>query len=165
MDTVIFKPLGMICTVPDDNERIIANRSQFYEIDSLNTIINARYVDNTYKLASGGYLSTVSDLIKFGNHLLNPEIISTKAFHVLIENQQILSGVFTDYGIGWMLGNINDSIQYFGHTGTSVGGKALLIVVPEYELIFALAANLGEIDFGDEYYQIFEILNQYIDKN
>ncbi len=165
MDSVVFKPLGMSSTVPDINESIINNRSRFYEIDSLNTIVNARYVDNTYKLASGGYLSTISDLIKFGNHLLNPELISLKTFQVLIENQQTSSGEFTDYGIGWMVGNISDSIPFFGHTGTSVGGKALLIVVPEYELVFALAANLGEIDFGDEYYQIFEILNQYIIKN
>ncbi len=165
MDSVVFKPLGMSSTVPDVNESNISNRSRFYEIDSLNTIVNARYVDNTYKLVSGGYLSTVSDLIKFGNHLLNPDVISTKTFHVLIENQQTSSGEFTDYGIGWMLGNINDSISYFGHTGTSVGGKSLLIIVPEYELVFALAANLGEIDFGDEYYHIFEILNQYIYNN
>jgi CubicO group peptidase (beta-lactamase class C family) len=165
MDSVVFKPLCMISTVPDNNESIINNRSRFYEIDSLNTIVNARYVDNTYKLATGGYLSTVADLIKFGNHLLNPEIIGRKTFQVLIENQQTSSGEFTDYGIGWMVGNISDSIPFFGHTGTTVGGKALLIVVPEYELVFALAANLGEIDFGDDYYRIFEILNQYIIKN
>jgi CubicO group peptidase (beta-lactamase class C family) len=165
MDSVVFNPLGMHTTVSDVNKKIISNRTRFYEIDSLHTIINARYVDNTYKLASGGYLSTIPDLIKFGNHLLNPEIISPKTFRVLIENQQTSIGEFTDYGIGWMVGNICDSILFFGHTGTSVGGKALLIVVPKYELVFALAANLGEIDFGDDYYQIFEILNQYIIKN
>lgn len=32
--------------------------------------MNAPYVDNSYKWAGGGFLSTVKDLIQFGNSLL-----------------------------------------------------------------------------------------------
>ncbi len=164
MDNNIFQPLKMSSTVPDFNDSIINNRSRFYEKDKLGKLENAPYVDNSYKWAAGGYLSTTHDLVKFGEQLLHPEIISDKTLLEIIENQKTSNGVLTDYGIGWMLGYIDDTIPFFGHSGTSVGGKALLIIVPEYKLVFALAANLGEIDFGNDYKVIFEIVEQFIKK-
>lgn len=162
MDNNVFQPLEMSSTVPDFNDSIINNRSRFYKKDSLGNLENAPYVDNSYKWAAGGYLSTTYDLVKFGDQLLHPEIISDKTLLKLIENQKTSNNAFTDYGIGWMLGNINDTTSFFGHSGTAVGGKSILIIIPKYELVFALAANIGDIDFGDDYEIIFEILKQFI---
>lgn len=164
MEKNIFQALKMSSTIPDYNDSLIYNRSRFYGKDSLDILLNAPYVDNSYKWAAGGYLSTTHDLVKFGGHLLHPEIISDKTLQILIENQKISNGTFTDYGIGWMLGNINDTIPFFGHSGTAVGGKSVLIIVPKYELVFALAANIDDIDFGEEYEEIFKILKQFIKK-
>lgn len=158
----VFIPLKLSSTVPDFNDSIIDNRSRFYEKDSLGKIINAPYVDNSFKWAAGGYLSTTTDLVKFGEQMLHPKIISRNIFNMLISNQITSEGKFTDYGIGWMLGNIDDTAFYFGHTGTAVGGKSFLVIIPKYELVFALAANMGEIDFGTDYEKGFEILKQFI---
>jgi serine beta-lactamase-like protein LACTB, mitochondrial len=158
----VFCPLKMYSTIPDFNDSIIDNRAQFYVKDSSGKIINAPYVDNSYKWSSGGYLSTTSDLINFGRQLLHPEIISRTTFEILTANQKTSNGHFTGYGIGWMLGYISDSILFYGHTGTAVGGKSILVMVPEYNLVFALAANMDDIDFGDEYEKIVDILKQFI---
>ena len=162
MDHHIINPLKMNSTVPDFNDSIVNNRTRFYENDSLGKLVNAPYVDNSYKWAAGGYLSTTHDLVKFGRHLLHPEIIQDKTLQILIENQKTSDGKFTDYGIGWMLGNLNDTISYYGHSGTAIGGKSILIIIPKYELVFVLAANIDEIDFGEEYEKIFTILKQFI---
>jgi len=162
MDYNVFQPLKMSSTVPDFNDSIINNRSKFYEKDSLGKIINATYIDNSYKLAAGGYLSTTHDLVKFGCHLLHPQLINEQTVQTLTLNQKTFNGTNTDYGVGWMLGEIGDSIPYYGHSGTAVGGKSILIIIPKYELVFALAANIGNIDFGDDYEIIFEILKQFI---
>ena len=139
MEKNIFQPLKMSSTIPDFNDSIIYNRSCFYRKDSLGILENAPYVDNSYKWSAGGYLSTTCDLVKFGRYLLHPEIISDKTLKTLIENQKTTNGVYTDYGIGWMLGNIADTIPFYGHSGTAVGGKSVLIIVPKYELVFAFA--------------------------
>jgi len=41
-----------------------------YQRDKLGRLKNASYVDLSYKWAGGGFLSTVGDLIKFGNVLM-----------------------------------------------------------------------------------------------
>ena len=63
--------LGMNYTYLDENEPIIDNRSSYYVRNTSNgNIINAPYVDNSYKWAGGGLLSNVYDLLKFGNIML-----------------------------------------------------------------------------------------------
>lgn len=42
----------------------------YYVRDKLGRLKNAPYVDNSYKWAGGGFLSTVGDLCKFGNAML-----------------------------------------------------------------------------------------------
>ena len=162
MDEYVFLPLKMSSTVPDFNDSIINNRSRFYVKDTLGKIINAPYVDNSYKWAAGGYLSTTYDLMSFGRQMLNPKIINSNTFNVLVTNQKTSNGTFIDYGMGWMLGYIADTIPFYGHSGTGVGGKSILVIVPKYELVFALAANMDDIDFGNEYEKIFTILKQFI---
>ena len=43
---------------------------RFYKRDGKGCLYNAPYIDNSYKWAGGGFLSTTKDLIKFGNALL-----------------------------------------------------------------------------------------------
>ncbi|XP_064649471.1 serine beta-lactamase-like protein LACTB, mitochondrial [Lineus longissimus] len=66
----LFKELGMTRTYLDENEPLIYGRSRFYERNNKGKIMNTPYVDNSYKWAGGGLLSTVGDLLKFGNVIL-----------------------------------------------------------------------------------------------
>jgi serine beta-lactamase-like protein LACTB, mitochondrial len=162
MNEYVFLPLKMNSTVPDYNDSIVPYRSRFYVKDSSGKIINAPYVDNSFKWPAGGYLSTTLDLMNFGRQLIIPEIINSTTFKILATNQKTSSGSYIDYGIGWMVGNVTDSVSYFGHTSTAVGGKSFLIVIPKYEIVFALAANTDDIDFGPDYQKILTILKQLI---
>jgi len=65
-----FAILGLNNTYLDKAEPIIYNRAKYYVRDKHNRLENAPYVDNSYKWAGGGYLSTVGDLVKFGNAML-----------------------------------------------------------------------------------------------
>ncbi|XP_065566885.1 serine beta-lactamase-like protein LACTB, mitochondrial isoform X2 [Artemia franciscana] len=69
MDNV-FRDLGLKTTHFDENSPIIMNRSRFYVRDKHGRLMNAPYVDNSYKWAGGGFVSTVGDLIQFGNAML-----------------------------------------------------------------------------------------------
>ena len=65
-----FSVLGLNNTFLDEAEPIIYNRSRNYVRDKHHRLRNAPYVDNSYKWAGGGFLSTVGDLVKFGNAML-----------------------------------------------------------------------------------------------
>ena len=45
-------------------------QSRYYSRNEHKRLVNVPYVDNSYKWAGGGLLSTVNDLTKFGNHRL-----------------------------------------------------------------------------------------------
>ncbi|OPJ70137.1 hypothetical protein AV530_019360 [Patagioenas fasciata monilis] len=66
----MFRDLDMLSTVLDDNEAMIYNRARCYVYNKKGRLVNAPYVDNSYKWAGGGFLSSVGDLLKFGNALL-----------------------------------------------------------------------------------------------
>ncbi|XP_064595912.1 serine beta-lactamase-like protein LACTB, mitochondrial [Liolophura sinensis] len=68
--TSLFKDLGMSSTYLDVNEPLIYHRGRHYVKNKKGRMINAPYVDNSYKWAGGGLLSTVGDLMKFGNVML-----------------------------------------------------------------------------------------------
>jgi serine beta-lactamase-like protein LACTB, mitochondrial len=58
----IFIPLGMANTFPDYSDSILPGRVRFYESNK-NGLVNAALVDNSYKWAGGGFLSTPVELI------------------------------------------------------------------------------------------------------
>merc|ERR1711902_250624 len=62
--------LGLNNTFLDENGPVIANRARYYFRDSNHILKNSPSVDNSYKWAGGGFLSTVGDLLKFGNAML-----------------------------------------------------------------------------------------------
>ena len=63
--------LGLENTYLDQYEPIIPFRSHYYVKTGPNgRLLNAPYVDNSYKWAGGGLLSNIYDLLKFGNIML-----------------------------------------------------------------------------------------------
>ncbi|XP_074640998.1 serine beta-lactamase-like protein LACTB, mitochondrial [Tubulanus polymorphus] len=67
---LLFKQLGMNETYLDENSPIINNRSRYYDRAKNGVLKNSAYVDNSYKWAAGGLLSTAGDLVQFGNVMM-----------------------------------------------------------------------------------------------
>jgi len=65
-----FKELGLSNTFLDLSDPLIQNRARYYVRDKHHKLKNAPYVDNSYKWAGGGFLSSVGDLIRFGSMML-----------------------------------------------------------------------------------------------
>ncbi len=78
MQEHVFDPLGMRDTIADFNERIIPNRARFYVRDENGPWRNAPYVDNSYKWAAGGLLSTPEDLVRFGWAIINGQLLQPR---------------------------------------------------------------------------------------
>ncbi len=139
----VFEPLGLRHTVADHTDSIVSFRTSFYEHDGDGSVINAPYVDNSYKWAGGGFLSTPEDLVRFGQQHLGPGFLQAETLAELQTSQALLNGELTGYGIGWSTDEQDDGDRTYAHAGGSVGGTTLLLLVPEHDLVVAGVVNIS----------------------
>lgn len=137
-------PLEMVDTVAEDMRPIIAGRVRYYERSTSGNAVNAPYVDPSLKLAGGGFLSTPSDLVRFGFELLDPKLLRSSTAATLVTPQRTEAGEYTGYGIGFESWTDDLGRIVFGHKGSSVGGRTVLAIWPDESLVIAATANVTD---------------------
>ena len=140
----VFAPLGLVNTTADQNRALIAQRSRFYSHPKDGPFENAPYVDNSYKWAGGGFLSTTEDLVRFGSALLAPGFLKQESLTRLFTSQRTTAGDETGYGMGWSVRKSRSGRRVFEHSGGSVGGRCQLILYPDSHVVVALLTNLED---------------------
>ena len=140
MRTRVFLPLGLRQIVPDHPDSIIAFRARWYT-GARDSLANAPYVDQSYKWAGGGFLSTTEDLAIFGQAMLAGTLLKPATFALLTTAQRTRDGKDTGYGIGWGVGRDRAGRRRIAHSGGSTGGTAYLILYPDDGLVLAMLAN------------------------
>ncbi len=146
MRDVVFRPLGMNDTVPDFVTSIIPQRAGFYTRTEDGDVINAPFIDSSYKWAGGGFLSTTEDLLRFANAHLGDDYLSDAAKRILFTEQRTREDEGIGYGLGWRVGTDSDGQQSLSHGGSSIGGTSLLIMHPDTGVVVVGLINLGRAD-------------------
>lgn len=147
MHQEVFKPLNLLNTIPDLNDSIIEYRARFYEMKN-GTLKNATYVDNSYKWAGGGFISSSADIALFGNALLGDSFLRSETIKLFTTPQKLNDGSFTNYGIGFFTGKDSKGIPYFGHSGGSVGGTTDMVIYSEQKIVVVVLTNLSDAKLG-----------------
>jgi serine beta-lactamase-like protein LACTB len=138
----VFQPLGMSHTVPEHPDSIIPGRARSYQwVETLGRVLNAPYVDNTYKWPSGGFLSTAEDLARFGDGMLRGRILKPGTVELLWTSQHTTDGRETGNGIGWFVDRDAAGRRRIWHAGGGVGATSYLLLYPEQRLVVALLVN------------------------
>jgi serine beta-lactamase-like protein LACTB len=150
MQKHVFDTMGLVHTTADQNAQIVEQRSRFYEKEKDGALENAPYVDNSYKWAGGGFLSTSEDLVRFGSILLQPGFLKAESLKLLFTPQKTKSGEVTGYGVGWGIAKSPSGKLVYAHSGGSVGGTSQLIVYPETHVVVALITNLSGNEWKEE---------------
>ncbi len=139
----VFRPLGLTHTAPDRVDSLIPGRTQFYDRDSTGSFHIAPAVDNSYKWAGGGFVSSAEDLVKFGSALLQPGFLKPETLDLLFTSQRTSAGEETGYGIGWFLRTDSSGHRWTFHGGGSVGGTAAFGLDRDSRVVVAILANLS----------------------
>ena len=150
MQEHVFTPIGLVHTTPDQNTLIVEQRSRFYEKAKDGGPENAPYVDNSYKWAGGGFLSTAEDLVRFGSALLQPGFLKGDSLKTMFTSQKTSTGEETGYGIGWGHGKSPSGKTIYAHSGGAVGGTSQLVVYPESHIVIALVTNYSDSQWKAE---------------
>ncbi len=150
----VFAALAMRHTVPDDVTGIVPDRAGFYVRDSAGRLVNAPYVDQSNKWAGGGFLSTPSDLVRFGFAMMDGELLDSATVALLWTPLRLESGEPTSYGLGWAVGTAPDEYgrlagrRLVSHTGGSIGGTTLFLLFPDDRMVVAVTSNLSSAEVG-----------------
>ncbi len=142
MDTQVFSPLGMTQTMAEDARADIEDRVAFYGMKQGKPVL-APYVDNSYKWAGGGFLSTTNDVITFALAHLDSGLLQKETVDLLWTSMKTKDGEKTKYGIGWKTSRNRRGEQMVGHGGGSIGGTTHFRIYPEKRLAIAMAINVG----------------------
>ena len=145
MTKTVFEPAGMTHTSADRPAPIIPGRARFYtRSEATGLVENAPYVDNSYKWAGGGFLSTAEDLVAFANALLEGRLLRPETVQLLWTSMKTADGKDTDYGIGWTVDRDAKGRRRVRHSGGAMGGTANLVIYPDSRLVVALLVNSDE---------------------
>ena len=145
----VFAPLGMRDTVPDDATRPIPQRTQFYWPrawkDTSYGLEHPQEVDYSCFGGAAGYLSTPSDLVRFGLAMNAHALLDARTTELLQAPVALPSGKSTGYGLGWFVDRVEfagaDTLRV-GHPGMAVGGMTSLQRFPEHGIVVAVSSNV-----------------------
>ncbi len=144
LETEVFRPLQMSHTVVEHVKNPNPDRAQVYEPDPQTGQLKiAPPIDNSYKWAGGGILSTAEDLVRFGSAHLNPGRLTPASFDLLFTSMRTRGGKETGYGLGWYIGQDELKHRIVSHPGSAVGGSAILVVDRDSKIVFAMCLNIS----------------------
>ncbi len=157
MQSRVFEPLGMLDTSADINALIVPGRVRPYVRSEAGLLYNAPYVDNSYKWAGGGFVSSASDLVRFGLAHLRPGFLRAETLQEWFRSQATTAGDETGYGIGWRAGTDDAGRRVISHGGGSVGGTTILALYPDLKIVVVMISNLS----GAGSYPVAEVVDLF----
>jgi serine beta-lactamase-like protein LACTB len=150
----IFEPLGMDDTRADDSTAPIPDlASQYFP----RFAADPRYgpqspdkLDYSCFAGSSGFVSTPSDLVRFGMAITSGKLLQPGTVQLLQAPQRLASGKETGYGLGWDLETVEldgNPARVVGHDGELRGGMvASFMTFPEHGIVVAVTSNTSFAD-------------------
>jgi serine beta-lactamase-like protein LACTB len=141
----VFIPAGMTSTVADDRYAIIPLRTRFYHKDKSGKVVNAEFLDSSYKIAGGGWLASVEDMARFEVAILGDQLIHRATRDVMWTPQKTADGLKTDYALGWGTGK-DLGVGDVGHGGGQQGTSTFIMLAPERRAGVVVLTNMDGVD-------------------
>jgi CubicO group peptidase (beta-lactamase class C family) len=152
MRTRVFEPLGMRDTTTDSVTERIPDLATFYDPrfsgDPAYGPELSTSVDYSCFAGAGAFLSTPSDLVRFGMALGSGTLLKPATVSMLQAPQQLLSGEETEYGLGWMLETFSlagGPTRLAGHASrTMLGSSTSFMTAPEHGIVVSVMSNTSD---------------------
>jgi CubicO group peptidase (beta-lactamase class C family) len=141
----IFEPAGMRLSRVDDVHALIPNRSPGYATTDTGALRRASFMDSSYKIPGGGWLSTVGDLVRFGLSVQDGTLLRPSTFRQMTVARHV-NGQNTGYGLGWIVDGWGPGTPpipgLVWHGGVQQGVTTNLYMFPDRHVVVAILANL-----------------------
>jgi serine beta-lactamase-like protein LACTB len=141
----IFGPAGMAATQADDHYTVIPYRTRFYSKDKAGRVINADFLDSSYKIPGGGLISSADDMARFEVAILNDRLIQRGTRDAMWTPQKASDGAQNGYAFGWGSGKA-DGIAAVGHSGAQQGTSTAIFIAPDQRDGVVVLVNTDDAD-------------------
>ena len=127
----VLVPAGMLQTRPDDRFAIVPLRTRFYSKSQSGAVVNAEFLDASYKIPGGGWLSSAPDMARFEVAILNDRLVRRATRDLMWTASTPSDGLGRmAYGLGWQLGK-TDGVEDVGHGGSQQGTSTMMLIAPD----------------------------------
>lgn len=153
----VLRPAGMTSTSLDDPRSPAPRAATPYERGWFGMLTVAPATNNACKWGAGGFVSTAQDLARFGMALLRGDLLRRETAAAMFSPQKTSTGESTGYGMGWQVGVDAGGRRRLVQSGRTVGGRSVLVLVPESRLTVAVLANVNGEHLDDHALKIADL--------
>jgi len=153
----VFAPAGMDQTSVDNRLAIIPYRTRFYQKTKDGTVENADFLDSSYKIPGGGWLSSAVDMARFEVAVLHDKLLKPATRELMWTPLKPSDGSKDGYGLGWDT-NDYDGIKSVGHNGGQQGCSTSFMIAPAQRAGVVVLTNMEEINPSTLAAEILKIL-------
>lgn len=144
MQENIWNPAQMTNTYVEHLDKNYENKSCLYT-RKRRKAKEAKANNLSNRVPGGGLITTVEDLVKFGNALLENKLIKAETFALMRENQTP-NKVGNPYGLGVVLyGQAEDPSSAIGHAGAQTGSSAQIMIISSKKTVIVALANTSHV--------------------
>lgn len=119
----------------------IPNKSSLYHRNRKGKIKKAAHNNLSNRIPGGGFYTTLEDMFKFGDAIINNLLINKETLSSMFENNRLKKGG-NAHGIGWFMYAQNpNKAAVIGHSGEQTGCSAQLMIVPKSKTVVMVMAN------------------------
>jgi serine beta-lactamase-like protein LACTB len=153
----VFVPAGMYDTQADNRYNVVQHRTRFYSKNKSGAVINADFLDSSYKIPGGGLISSADDMANFAIAVMDGKLLKASTREAMWTVQHTKDGKATGYALGW---GVDDKlgVQRISHGGGQQGTSTFLAIVPERHVALIVLANMDSVDMGELADQLMKIV-------
>src|SRR5258706_3454583 len=141
----VLLPAGMTHTLADDRFAVIPYRTRFYSKQKSVVLMNADFLDSSYKMPGGGWLSSAEDMASFEVAMLDDRLVSRATRDAMWTSQKTSDGKETGYALGWGTGK-ELGVLDVGHGGGQQGTSTFIMMIPERRAGVVVLMNIDGAD-------------------
>jgi len=156
----VLSPAQMEQTQADDRFAIIPYRTRFYQKKDSGAVMNADFLDSSYKIPGGGWLSSAEDMARFEAAILNDKLIRRATRDLMWTPLKPSDGSPDTYALGWGWGKQNGhEVPGVGHDGGQQGTSTAFVIAPDQRAGVVVLTNMQDQDPGSLAREILNVLS------
>lgn len=147
MSKEVFTPIGMSATYFDKAKEPVKEKKATPYLLVSGALLEASAADLSDRYAGGGYISTPTDLVKFGSALMGNDFLMEDSKNTLWTPVSLANGAMNPefYALGFRVGQ-DELGRFVHHGGMSIGGYSFLLIYPDLGVVVTFMSNFTPMD-------------------
>ena len=144
----VTRPLALASIAPEVRGVPVASRVSDYQpvYPDLTNIIRCPPINPAYKWPAGGLLGAAPDVVRFCGALTRPGYLGPEARAEMFTVNRARTPGGGNFGIAWEVDTDGQGRRRAWHAGSIVGGRSIVMMLPDEALAVTVLTNLGQID-------------------